>query len=186
MIKKIVIVVLIFSSIVVLHFMENIKGYYSFKEYCKNDSGIKERSSLESNVGWVAKGYHDALFLAGFKEVRFARFTDKRGGKTLKDLHYVEGGRRDRRSFEKVEADLSENIIYRLVSKREVVEGVPRLSKISYQVVNEGSGNVLIGFYDFSYSMFNRERTLLAAPSFMRCGGANEFIVHSFKNFFNS
>lgn len=70
-------IVLAIFLLVVWFFFDNIKGYYTFKEYCEKEGGLTVYEPLEMNVGWLAKDETDARFTTSLDNVGYVRYLGK-------------------------------------------------------------------------------------------------------------
>ena len=183
--KKLLIIILCIVLAILLFFSDNIYGYYRFKQFCKNEGGLKVYGKLEKDVGWMTEKYHDALFIGRLEEVKFVRFLDGKDGRIKYDLYYVDGDRKRRKSYEKKMADTSVNPYFSWIEKRNLVHDELRLYRISYEVVDYKTNALLVGFYDFSYSILEQKNTLFGSSSFKRCEKKGFSLIEEYKKLIN-
>ena len=166
---------IVFCLLIGLYFFENIKGYYRFKYYCETDGGLRIYKKLERGLGFSVNDSSESLSLVKFEGVGFVRFYENG---VAYDLKYISGKRSSRLSYEKTLAS-KESVKYLWVSKINLIDHVPRLYEISYEIY-DNDNNLNIIFKNYNYSFFERNKTLLAAPSNNYCsnlGGNFESII---------
>lgn len=164
--KFLIIISVIFLSVFAF-FFSNIKGYYRFKQYCEAEGGLRVYEPLERNVGWSAADYNDAHVAAQFNHTAFVRYEDKG---VVYDLRYLGGDPQFENSFERKNFNETNSVLYEIRSiNYEGVEDVPRLYRFGYEVLDVKTKKILGAYYMFSYSIFDREKTILAGPSGIDC-----------------
>jgi len=150
-------------------FSDNIKGYYKFKHLCDTEGGLKVYEKLEASAGWEVDYRRNAYVPAAFEEVDFVRFRDSKDESELFDLKYRDGMRDRRKSYDILNADISMQTKYKYIYKDSRIDPKLLISKTVYKVIDKEKKSTSIEFISFGYSMFNRNKTLLAAPSARRC-----------------
>ncbi|WP_129213137.1 hypothetical protein [Crenobacter cavernae] len=161
-------IVALCMGFVVLFFADNIWGYYCFKAICKKEGGLRVYEKLEREVGWLAKDYGYARSAAVLKGVGFVRYKDSNDDH-LYDIRYRGGHPGDDSSFDRQRADLLRPVVYGWKAVNERILGELRLSRTGYEIINLRTNQLAVRIYQFSYSKFNRKRTILAAPSGEAC-----------------
>lgn len=171
---KLTVFILAIPLLVAVYFFENIKGYYRFKWYCENEGGLKVYEKLEKNKGWMADDKLSARSAAQLKYVDFVRFPDKKNKNKFYDMRYNGGhpGRNDSYKISEYEENKTETYYWKFSSGR--LPDELRLTKQTYKVMGANRENVLIVFNRFGYSKFDRNKTLLAAPSGVGCYDLSE------------
>lgn len=169
-----------------LYFFDNIKGYYRFKELCGQEKQLVVKSKLERDVGWqldlgkrTPRIY--ALQIAGLPHVKFVRFKDF-DDRQLYDAYYV--GRTERvadgndprnrsdweHDYEVLPAEFKNPTIYQWQSFEEDLPNELRMSQAGYRFTDLRTKQVVVSFTQLGYSKFDRNHTLLDAPSGEVCG----------------
>jgi len=171
--KKIVIgfcvVMVSIVALTALYFSDNIKGYYKFKHLCKTEGGLAVYEKLEPNVGWESSDKYNAYIPAYFKKVKFVRFPDSNNKSQLYDMTHISGSRNIRKSYGFSESNLSENIRYRFIYNAEMINKKFLISRTINEIVDVKNKTTVFKFISFGYSMFDRNKTFLAAPSGRIC-----------------
>lgn len=165
---KFIVIVSIIPLLIGLYFFGNIKGYYRFKHYCAKDGGLQVYESLEKGEGWWAKDEYEARVAAVLEHVGFVRYFDKKQSK-IYDLRYLGGDPQLDSSFVTDLSDESKNILYKLNYINEAVKNELRLRKYGYEISDFSTGRLLARFYMYSYSKFDRDKTVLDMPSGVTC-----------------
>ena len=153
-------------GIVGIYFSDNIKGYFKFKHLCETEGGLKVYEKLERNVGWEVERKRNAYVPAYYENVAFVRFQDK--SKKI-DIKYKEGPREFRKSFDFIDADLSLKTKYKYIYEDKRLDDRLLVSRTVFKVIDIESASTALEFVSFGYSMFDRNKTILAAPSATRC-----------------
>ncbi|MFT7224169.1 MAG: hypothetical protein ACI82Z_001722 [Cellvibrionaceae bacterium] len=161
--------VILIPASILLYFAENIKGYYRFKWYCENEGGLKIYEKLEKNVGWMAEDKLDAMAASHLKYVKFVRYPEKKEQGKLYDLVYQGGNPSSFKSHEITPANFTETIKYKWVVINSKIENELRLEKYGYEIFYFENSNYIAKYYSFGYSIFNRKKTFLSAPSGSGC-----------------
>jgi hypothetical protein len=157
---------------VVLYFATNIRGYYRFKELCAQEGGLRVYQHLTPNVGWQAKKHWGHMGVAHMERVAFARYSDNG---TLLDMRYRAGPTGVESSYEIKPADEPLPVVYELRSVNESLPGELRTSRSGYEVREIATGKLLVRWYQIGFSMFDQDKTLLAAPSGQACSPVDGF-----------
>lgn len=174
------------SLIISLFFFSNIKGHYRFKELCEQEKHLVVTSKLERDVGWkldlgrpMPRVY--ALQIAGLPHIKFVRFKDFED-RQIYDAYYVGKDKgvadgNDPRSRDGWEhdyvvsiADLEKSAVYQWQSFEEDLPNELRISRAGYRFTDLSTNQVLVSFTQLGYSQFDRNHTLLDAPSGEICG----------------
>lgn len=140
--------------LVVWFFFDNIKGYYTFKEYCEKEGGLKVYEPLEKSVGWWADDKNAARQTAGLEYVGFVRYKDN---DQAVDLTVV--GSKDKLTLDFLEqpADMSKSVFYQLKIESTKGEGGISPGKLSYKILSLDNKK-LVEFNQFFYGFFNSEK----------------------------
>jgi len=166
--SKTVITLISIPVLILLFFSSNIYGYFRFKHYCSTEGGLRVYEKLERNVGWWAKDKYDARTVALLDGVGFVRYTDQKDGQTY-DIKYIGGDPQDDSSFERKFADEARLLLYRWKYINYRIPEELRLGRHGYEVLNINNDRVLVNYYMFGYSKFERSHTLFDAPSGVGC-----------------
>jgi len=184
--RKSSLIALIILVLVVAYFFDNIRGYYRFKELCDQEKLQQVTNKLERDVGWQIdlnkpSNEYSALVIASLPYVRFVRFvslTDKK----LYDMYYV--GKSERlaeilldprsrgdwqRDYEISPADLKNPVMYQWSQFEEALPTEVRTSRYGEKIVDLRSGKVVLSLTNIGYDTFDRNHTLLDAPSGNTC-----------------
>jgi hypothetical protein len=175
--------VILIPASILLYFAENIKGYYRFKWYCENEGGLKVYEKLEKNVGWIAEDKSGARTASTFKGVPFVRYKEIKSNKRLFDIKYIGGNETSNSSFVSSEILSEKKIKYMWKNESQKIKNELRLKKITYEVVDINSKKNLLEINIFYYSIFDRNKTLLNAPSVVNCYSLSNFIEKIESNF---
>ncbi|WP_331347116.1 hypothetical protein [Cellvibrio sp. UBA7661] len=165
---KSIAVISIIPLLIALYFFDNIKGYWRFKQYCASEGGLRVYQPLERGVGWLAEDQEQAKAASLLEYVDYARYTDKNDGNTY-DLRYLGGDLQLDASYEIKLEDQAKNPVYLWKSVGEGVKGELRLRRFGYEVVEIKSSKLFSLYYSFSYSKFDRSKTILDSPSRVYC-----------------
>lgn len=162
--------VFFFAGIIAIYFSDNIKGYYKFKHLCETEAGSMVYGKLESNVGWEVETRGLRRVPVFFKEVAFVRFPDRRN--ELYEIRYKSGPREERKSYFVDEANILLTTKYRFSQQRTQIDEKLLVGKRIAKIIDIETKQTMYEFIGFDYSMFNRHKTFLGAPSGRTC---NEF-----------
>ncbi|PHV10540.1 hypothetical protein [Chitinimonas sp. BJB300] len=165
-------------------FSENIYGYYRFRAACAKEGGLRVYQKLEPNVGWSAGRWSDVKAASGMKELAFVRYTDE-DDHNIYDVRYIGGHRGDETSYEKKPADLSLPVIYSWKFVNEDIPSELRLSRSGYEIYDLRTNTLAIRLHSIGYSEFERDRTILSAPSGVGCSdfdSETDYDIQSNKN----
>lgn len=163
---KFIAIVSVIPLLIVLYFFDNIKGYYRFKQYCEKEGGLKVYQPLEKNVGWLTKDYLYARTISSIDHVDFARYQDDEG---VFDLKYKGDKREVDSSYLKTLASDSKTVIYRWDRVNRMVPNELRLARSGYEIFDINTNKLMVRYYYFNYSRFDRSKTILDAPSSISC-----------------
>ena len=182
---KTTLMILIVPALIAVFFFENIRGYYRFKELCGQEKRLVITTKLERDVGWqmdlnkpASSG--EAFDIAGLPNIKFVRFQDWEDRK-LHDAYYVgktlrvaDGGasRRDnwKEDYEVYPANLENQVIYQWGNFNENLPNETRMSRGGYRFTDLRNKQIVVSFTQLGYSTFDRNHTLLDAPSGNVCG----------------
>ena len=153
----------------VIYFSDNIQGYFKFKHLCETEGGLTVYEKLEPHVGWETDQRRIAYIPAEFEEVDFVRFPDDKDKLKLLDLKYKSGSRNYRKSYEIINADISSKTKYKFFYSSKMIDDKLLVSKTILKVIDIERKFTHINFVSFGYSMFDRNKTLLGAPSGTVC-----------------
>lgn len=160
-------ILLAIALTILWYFSDNIKGYYTFKEYCEKEGGLRVYEPLEKNVGWLADDKYSARAASLLGDIDFVRYTDKNG--VAYDVKYLGGDPQKDSSFSVVVSDSEKTVKYQWNRIFKKIPNELRLSFSGYEVINFENKNTSVRYYTISYSRFDRARTILDAPSTIRC-----------------
>jgi hypothetical protein len=172
-----------------LFFFSNIKGYYRFKELCSEHKELVVYQKLEPNVGWQTdkNGTKDRdnineylYFVPQISFFRFQNYDDRK----LYDARFVGGHRmpyekfdshtrsdvesnelRDQGKYEHSLANIEIKPIYQLENFSETIPNETRMSRGGYRIRDLRTDQIVVSLEDIGYSIFDRNHTLLDAPS---------------------
>ncbi len=170
--------------LIVWFFFDNIKGYYTFKEYCEKEGGLTVYEPLEKNVGWLAEDKDAAETALLLGNIDFVRYTDKDTEITY-DMKYLGGDTEKESSFLVSVSDMEKPVIYHWNYVGREVPDELRLYISGYEIKNIKTQRSNVRYHIISYSRFDRAKTILDAPSTVRCfdipfssprRGADDFI----------
>lgn len=179
---KAVLVVLAVPAAVLAYFAPNLWGYYRFTQYCEHEGGLRIHHKLKKGVPWQADHF-GSYSVASHGTVPFIRV--RRSG-ALFDMRYWAGPPDDDRSYHAVPSDLSVSPGYEIRLVRERLPDELRLSRTGYEVHEIATGRLMVSWYQFSFSRFDQDRTLLAAPSSISCHSGDAFFESSnFTSYFD-
>lgn len=174
----------IIPVVIGLLFFENIKGYYSFKQLCKQEKHLVVKSKLERGVGWqldfdkpTSRDY--ALQIAGLPHIKFVRFKD--GDRKIYDVYYIgktkkvaDGGAARngnwKDAYELQPANFEKSTVYLWQSFEEDLPSELRTSRAGYRFTDLRTKEEVVSFTQLGFSLFDRNHTLLDAPSGEVCG----------------
>lgn len=162
---KVGFVVLAVPLMVLAYFAPNIRGYYRFKEICDVEGGLRVFEKIKKNQGWLVP---DGPI--GLAHIAFQRGKNRFG--EARDYRYVGGRLGDDRSFSESPIDPALVPMYEYRFINVALPGELRTRKFGYEVWDISSGRLMARWYQISYSRFEQERTLLAAPSGIVCHSA--------------
>ena len=166
---KVFLIIAIFPVVIGLYFFDNVKGYYKFKDYCAKDGGFKVYDKFIKNVGWMANDKFDAMSVSHLKYVGFSRYPEIKEDGKFYDLIFKGGNPSSLKSHIISPADRNKYIKYKWKVINMVVVNELRLEKYGYEVLDSENGYLVARYYSFGYSVFNRNATLLGAPSGIGC-----------------
>ncbi len=166
-----------------LYFFDNIRGYYRFKELCAIEKNKQVIGKVEPNQGWilndgVSSSKWDAFKVASLPHVKFVRFLDYKD-KQLYDVTYFGSDQpaKDRylnntnyEEFYNIKpADLTKKPIYLWKKLKEDFPKELRTSRYGDQIIDLKVNKVVVNLTNIGYGLFDRNHTLLDAPSGNTC-----------------
>lgn len=180
---------------VLIFFFDNIKGYYRFKQLCDEHQELIVYKKLEPNVGWqvdINKRYHRDIvseYLYFIPQIKFFRFLeqDERRNREIYDGRFIGGGRvpyekfdhtvrsklddkrKDPKNYEFLVAEFKEKVVYQLERFSEEIPNETRSGRSGYRLRDLRSNEVVVILEGIGYSLFEQDKTLLAAPSAVFC-----------------
>jgi hypothetical protein len=203
---KIIAYISIVSLLIGLYFFDNIRGYYRFKELCAEHKEVVVYEKLQPNVGWQdnLKEYENfdsvnekLYFMPKIKFYRFNDYTKRQ----LYDASFVGVSRlpwerfdaharsneemeeiKDPRKYEHSTADLKNAVVYQLENFSEPIVGETRMSRGGYRIRDLRTNKIVISLEEIGYSTFDRNHTLLDAPSGNICRFAPSFYSTNIQN----
>ena len=150
--------------LVVWFFFDNIKGYYTFKEYCEKEGGLTVYEPLEKNVGWWAKDRYDAKVIANIKNVGFSRFKDTKDEKNY-DVIFIAGEPIQDSSYKVIDEISDNDTTYQWISDWKYVDESKRL-KMSFLKVLDKNNKELVVHKIFYFSPYGGA---LGGPDWIVC-----------------
>lgn len=168
---------------IVIFFFDNIHGYYRFKEFCEIEKNKQIISKVEPDMGWVfnegVPTTPPSVFnLASSPHVKFVRFKDY-DDKQLYDATYFGANQPAKSKFadnkaykefyEIKPADLSQKPVYAWKQLHEDFPNQPRTSRYGDQIIDLRTKKVVVNLTNIGYGLFDRNHTLLDAPSGNTC-----------------
>ncbi len=153
--------------LVVWFFFDNIKGYYTFKEYCEKEGGLKVYEPLEKNVGWLADDKSSAMSASLLGDISFVRFFDKNG--SAFDVKYIGGSNQSESSYQIISSENIDQPKYHWTFVNKNIDSQLRLKRYGYEVYRIGQEKPDVTFYIYGYEKFNRDKTILDMPSEIYC-----------------
>jgi hypothetical protein len=165
---------LIWSSVIALavglYFFENITGYYRFQEICQKEAGLRIYRPLVRNVGWVvdAVQIENATFPLLFEQVAFTRYRNEKDG-NMYDIYRVPKAKVVDLGYAQQYADVSNLVGYQFSIKTLRLPDETRMGVQIYEVKDVKNNEVVAKYSRFTYSKFDVNNTLLAAPSGEAC-----------------
>ena len=169
-------------------FFSNIKGYYRFKVLCAEHKEIVVYEKLQPNVGWQAnlKEYENFgsvnELLYFMPQIKFYRFNDYTK-RQLYDARFIGTNRvswasgsrympdearkqiKDENNYENGLANLENIPIYQLEIFSESILNETRMSRGGHRIRDLRTNQILVSLEEIGYSTFDRNHTLLDAPS---------------------
>lgn len=157
-------------SSITIWFLPNIYGHYRFNQYCAREGGLRVNGTVLPDQGWLAASTDPDDYKRPFalKRVAFVRYQDKTGAKY--DVYAKPNPWPNDPDYIFKPVDESKSVMYLL--KHEFVRNLPnelRLGKSSYEILPIGESKALASITNFQYEQFERDKTLLAAPSGVVC-----------------
>lgn len=166
-----------------LYFFDNIKGYYRFKQLCEIEKNTQVIGKVEPNMGWfynegVPTTPSSVFKLASLPHVKFVRFMDY-DDKQLYDASYFGANQpaKDRdvdnkayKEFYDIKpADLEKKPVYAWKQIQEDFPNELRTSRYGDQIIDLRTNKVVVNLTNIGYGLFDRNHTLLDAPSGNTC-----------------
>ena len=203
---KIVIFLCIILLLIGLIFSDNIKGYYRFKELCAVHQEFVVYQKLEPNLGWQTTleeyesfdSVNEKLYF--IPKIKFYRFNDYTK-RQLYDASFVGVGRlpwerfdaharsneemeelKDPKKYKHITADLKNAAVYQLENFSEPIIGELRMSRGGYRIRDLRTNKIAVSLEEIGYSTFDRNYTLLDAPSGNICRFAPSFYSTNIQN----
>jgi hypothetical protein len=166
--KSIWIVSIVFT--IGLYFSNNIWGYYRFKEICAKEAGLKVYQPLERNVGWLVRGgqMYDTGIPVNFKDVAFVRYHDEKDGNWY-DVYRVPKLKVGDPGYARQPADMSKPVVYEYRSIHKRLPEEIRMGSWVTEFIDLRTSQLVATYKVLSYSKFNPDNTILAAPSGEAC-----------------
>ena len=182
---KVIAYISIVPLLTMLYFFDNIRGYYRFKELCQQEKQLVITSKLKRDVGWqvdlkeiVSRDY--VFQIAGLPYIKFVRFRDWEDHQ-LYDVYYVgtkfrigdgEASRQIdwRKYYEVRPANLENQVVYKWEFFNEKLTTEVRMSRSGYRFTDLRTNQIVFSITELGYSTFDRNHTLLDAPSGNVCG----------------
>lgn len=158
-----------------IYFSNNIWAHLRFESLCRT-AGMHTYLPLERNVGWSsnATSVGDTNFLRSLGTVAFVRFLDSEG--VIYDVRAVERTTVNKLGYIIEPANFEMPVVYQWNYRDKRMPDEVRTSEIHSEVIQISTGKVAVRYVEFTHSIFNPDRTILAAPSGERCP-ANENLV---------
>ncbi|PPC94066.1 MAG: hypothetical protein CTY33_05685 [Methylotenera sp.] len=173
-----------------LFFFDNIKGYYRFKELCKQESQLVVTKKLERDVGWQLDlgkptSQFSALVIASLPYVRFVRFRNSSDNQ-IYDMYYV--GKTNRvpeipldprnrngweHDYENRPANFVNKVTYQWNDFNEALQNELRTNRYGEQIIDLRTKKVVVSLTNIGYALFDRNHTFLDAPSGNTCDWYN-------------
>lgn len=168
--RKFLILAVVVTGLMAAWFWPNIHGHYRFTQYCERESGIKIYGRVLPDQGWLAAGSDPDDYKAPFylRKIAFVRYQDKNGARF--DVYAKPNPWPRDPDYILQPVDESKTVMYMLKSQSE--RNVPnelRLGRIRKEIFSISENRILVSITDFQYEQFNRDKTLLAAPSGVMC-----------------
>lgn len=180
---KVALAVLAVPVAALVYFAPNIHGYYRFKQVCEAEGGLRIHHKLQKGVPWQAN-FFGSYIVSSHGLVPFVRAVGRNG--QLQDLRYRAGPAGDDRSYDAAPADLSVSPHYEISLLTGRLPNELRLSRSGYEVREIATGRLMVRWYQFSYSRFDQDRTLLAASSGISCHRSDAFLeAGNFNTYFD-
>ncbi|BCM24533.1 hypothetical protein [Methyloradius palustris] len=176
--------------VVAIIFFDNIKGYYRFKELCETEKTKQVINKVEPNMAWI---YNEGIptapssvfKLAASPHVKFVRFLDY-DDKQLYDITYI-GPEKPPRSevigyshhkefYAIKSADLTQKTVYAWKNINEEFPNELRTGRSGNQIIDMRTNKIVANLTVIGYSLFDRNHTLLDAPSGNTCDWATTYL----------
>ena len=170
---KTALMILIVPALITVFFFDNIRGYYRFKELCNIEKTKQIVNKVEPNMGWVFNEDvpSTTLFVfptAALPHVKFVRFKDY-DNKQIYDARYLGGRIYSKESFDVKLADLEQKPVYAWKQIQEEFPKELRTSRYGDQIIDLRTNKVIVNLTNIGYGLFDRNHTLLDAPSGNTC-----------------
>lgn len=190
---KEIIYISIVPILIGLYFFDNIRGYYRFKELCAKHNELIIYEKLEPNVGWQTdlNTYNNPdsvnemlYFMPQIKFYRFNDFTERK----VYDAKFIGTSRlpwekfdqysrskeeiaevKDSAKYEINAINLNDEPVYQLENFSERIPEETRMSKSGYRIRDLRTNKIVVSLEQIGYSTFDRNHTLLDAPSGNTC-----------------
>ena len=187
---KTTLMILIVPALITVFFFDNIRGYYRFKELCGQEKNKQVINKVEPFQGWVLNdglpsSKWDAFRIASLPYVKYVRYLDYKD-KQIYDVKYFGDKEPAKNSITKnssyeefydiKHADLNESPTYLW---KKIIEDFPnelRTGRSGDQIVDLRTKKIVVNFTFIGYSLFERNHTLLDAPSGNTCEWATTYL----------
>ncbi len=180
---KVALAVLAIPVAFFVYFAPNVHGYYRFKQMCEAEGGLRIYHKLQKGVPWQADPLTKYSAAAHQDLVQFVRVEEEG---QLRDMRRL-GPKGNRDSYQTVPANVSLAPVYEVRLTLQRPPGEVRLNRASYEIREVDTGRLMVRWYEFGYSLFDQDRTLLAAPSNVVCHDSQAVFSESlFVTFFEN
>jgi hypothetical protein len=180
---KNILYIIIIPLLMGMFFFDNIRGYYRFKQLCAIEKNKQLINKVEPNQGWilndgVPSSKWDAFRVASLPYVKYVRYLDYKD-KQLYDVRYF-GDKEPAKNpitknssyeefYDMKLAHPNEKPVYAWKEIQEKFPNELRTSRYGDQVIDLRTNNVVINLTNIGYGLFDRNHTLLDAPSGNTC-----------------
>jgi len=192
--------------VVAIIFFDNIRGYYRFKKLCAEHKELVVYQKLEPNLGWQANlnEYENSdsvnellYFMPKIKFYRFKDYTKRQlydakfigvSSSSLRRFNspYIsEDARKALKEDKNYEYRLANSEIkptYQLENFSESIPNETRMSRGGYRIRDLRTNQIVVRLEEIGYSTFDRNHTLLDAPSGNTCRVAPSFYSTNIQN----
>ena len=143
-----------------LYFLDNIRGYYRFKEICEKEAGLRVYEPIQKNKGWQTlipnSDSKAAYLLSYYNGISYVRFEEKNG--ILHDLRRT-GEKKNRwdSGFRPEPSASNDQPLYEYHDDLKTVTEEVRINRYASTVTNLQSGKLAVIYQDFTYRLFNQD-----------------------------